>query len=78
LHGLLLSDPTYREKAHITHRYGAIYIAAEGGNGIKKRIAGLKKVAAEKGLPADIPFHLTPSRQTLEPATGIARSSSRN
>jgi AAA domain len=35
-----------------------VYIAAEGGNGIKKRIAGLKKVAAEKGLPADIPFHL--------------------
>jgi hypothetical protein len=35
-----------------------VYIAAEGGNGIKKRIAGMKKVAAEKGLPADIPFHL--------------------
>ena len=35
-----------------------VYAAAEGGNGIKKRIAGLKKVAAEKGLLADIPFHL--------------------
>jgi AAA domain len=35
-----------------------VYIAAEGGNGIKKRITGMKKAAAEKGLPADIPFHL--------------------
>jgi AAA domain len=35
-----------------------VYIAAEGSGGIKKRIAGLKNVAAEKGLPADIPFHL--------------------
>ena len=35
-----------------------VYIAAEGGNGIKKRIAAMKKVAAEKHLPADIPFHL--------------------
>jgi len=35
-----------------------VYIAAEGGNGFKKRIAGIKKIAAEKGLPADIPFHL--------------------
>jgi AAA domain len=35
-----------------------IYIAAEGAGGIKKRIAGLKKVAGEKGLPVDIPFQL--------------------
>jgi len=35
-----------------------VYIAAEGSGGIKKRIVGLKHVAAEKGLPADIPFHL--------------------
>jgi hypothetical protein len=35
-----------------------VYIAAEGAGGIKKRIAGLKKVAAEKGLPIDIPFYL--------------------
>jgi 5S rRNA maturation endonuclease (ribonuclease M5) len=35
-----------------------VYIAAEGSGGIKKRIVGLKNVAAEKGLPADIPFHL--------------------
>jgi hypothetical protein len=35
-----------------------VYVAAEGSGGIKKRIVGLKNVAAEKGLPADIPFHL--------------------
>jgi len=35
-----------------------VYIAAEGSNGIKKRIAGLKKIRALKGLPEDIPFYL--------------------
>jgi AAA domain len=35
-----------------------IYIAAEGANGIKKRIAAIKKRQAEKGLPADVPFYL--------------------
>jgi hypothetical protein len=35
-----------------------VYIAAEGSNGIKKRIAGLKKVRAERGLLTDIPFYL--------------------
>jgi hypothetical protein len=35
-----------------------VYIAAEGAGGIRKRIAGLKKDRAEKGLPADIPFYL--------------------
>jgi hypothetical protein len=44
-----------------------VYIAAGGGNGIKKRIAGMKKVAAEKDLPADIPFHLV----TVAPNLGI-------
>jgi RecA-family ATPase len=44
-----------------------VYIAAEGSGGIKKRIAGMKKVAAEKDLPADIPFHLV----TVAPNLGI-------
>ena len=35
--------------------------------GSKKRIAGMKKVAAEKDLPADIPFHLV----TVAPNLGI-------
>jgi hypothetical protein len=35
-----------------------VYIAAEGSNGIKKRIVGLKKIRAAKGLPEDIPFYL--------------------
>jgi hypothetical protein len=35
-----------------------VYIAAEGAAGITKRIAALKKVAADKGLAADIPFYL--------------------
>jgi hypothetical protein len=35
-----------------------VYIAAEGAGGIRKRIAGLKKDRAEKGLPADVPFYL--------------------
>jgi hypothetical protein len=39
-----------------------VYVAAEGSGGIKKRIVGLKNVAAEKGLPADIPFHLVNAR----------------
>jgi hypothetical protein len=47
-----------------------VYVAAEGGNGIKKRIAGLKKVAAEKGLPADIPFHLIPAAPNLGTGNG--------
>jgi hypothetical protein len=42
-----------------------VYIAAEGSGGIKKRIAGLKKVASEKRLPADIPFHLIPAAPNL-------------
>jgi hypothetical protein len=35
-----------------------VYIAAEGGGGIKKRIKGLKKFIAEQNLPANIPFYL--------------------
>jgi hypothetical protein len=35
-----------------------IYIAAEGAGGIGKRIEALKKIAASKGLPADVPFYL--------------------
>jgi hypothetical protein len=35
-----------------------VYIAAEGAGGIRKRIAGLKKDRAGKGLPADVPFYL--------------------
>jgi hypothetical protein len=46
-----------------------VYIA-EGGGGIKKRIAGLQKVAAEKGLPADIPFHLITVAPNLGTANG--------
>lgn len=47
-----------------------VYIAAEGGNGIKKRIAAMKKVAAEKGLPADIPFHIVPVAPNLGTGDG--------
>jgi hypothetical protein len=47
-----------------------VYIAAEGGNGIKKRIAAMKKVAAEKDLPADIPFHLIPVAPNLGTGDG--------
>jgi AAA domain len=35
-----------------------VYIAAEGSGGIKKRISGIKKMHAEKGLSPDIPFFL--------------------
>jgi AAA domain len=35
-----------------------VYIAAEGGGGIKKRIEGLKKFLAEQNLPPDVPFYL--------------------
>ena len=50
-----------------------VYIAAEGCAGIKKRIAGLKKVAAEKGLPPDIPFHLIAVAPNLGTGTGDLR-----
>jgi hypothetical protein len=42
-----------------------VYIAAEGSGGIKKRIVGLKNVAAEKGLPADI--SLPPDHHRAKP-----------
>jgi hypothetical protein len=46
-----------------------VYIAAEGSGGIKKRIAGIKKMHAEKGLPPDIPFFLIPAAPNL--GTGV-------
>jgi hypothetical protein len=50
-----------------------IYVAAEGGNGIKKRVAAMKVVAAEKGLPADIPFHLVTVAPNLGTGDGDCR-----
>jgi hypothetical protein len=44
-----------------------VYIAAEGSGGIRKRIAGIKKVHADKGLSPDIPFHLI----TVAPNLGM-------
>jgi hypothetical protein len=44
-----------------------VYIAAEGSGGIRKRIAGIKKVHADKGLSTDIPFHLI----TVAPNLGM-------